>query len=817
MFRRMDMSQEEEELELQPRAFFRTPSDGSLEDVPSSSSDRDGDFSDSARPEDDAVAGVLAKLTLALRASVTSAAKSHTGPITSAVVAEWVEKTNLSANAVETIFNSLSPWASGKRASANAARASIAEHASSDVAGEGDEEEYSPASDSVPALEQGVPFPGIPKEVRVNVICAGMKGILVLPKGYKKLQERVLVDGASIRPSQFEADAGRGSAKKWKISIRVMRKDGGEGSTVADWIDKHGYHPVGLVVGGDEVKPASAPAKTAKKSDFEVKLENLLDEDGDIELASVKDFIRFMQNTSRTQERSLLLQVIRGTKNKKCLRAFAAGNGLDALQTWMGECKKSFQSTLLVSILRTLKLIPVTLDILTKTSIGTDLTKLKSYEVPVGEAEHGNTEMNTKVVLLSKSVKTHWKSQITASNATEAPKPTATVPPPVKAAPPPAPVPEKTVAAVSKAVELGDDDLFGGAKKSAPAPVKAPVKTVTKITMEKKVAPPPSVSTKKPSVSVSDLINKNSKATKVGAAPPQRETKQETMAASGGGGETQGKKRKRKSVTWASEDMLEQVRVFEKDAKQPKEVAFPDPVRDGMDASALERRDKEVEAERKAAAKQHQRRLDEMRAYVPWRTPRAVVLPPDPDAHEPITPGCDSEEFQRILRIEAERPSVKYKRVTDIPDSPAEAPNEDDQLDLANTPAFSLEFQAEPAVEPAPAQYAAPPLAAPAFDASALAALAASLQQGPAAAPPPTTSYVQPHIPAQPAVMPMNYAPAPAPAPKQVTVGGAPVPVQNNIVVNGKTYRGVCAFFNTPRGCNWGDKCGYLHQAGINP
>jgi protein phosphatase 1 regulatory subunit 10 len=63
----------------------------------------------------------------------------------------------------------------------------------------------------------------------------------------------------------------------------------------------------------------------------------------------------------------------------------------------------------------------------------------------------------------------------------------------------------------------------------------------------------------------------------------------------------------------------------------------------------------------------------------------------------------------------------------------------------------------------------------------------------------------------------MNYAPAPAPAPKQVTVGGAPVPIQNNIVVNGKTYRGVCAFFNTPRGCNWGDKCGYLHQAGINP
>ena len=27
--------------------------------------------------------------------------------------------------------------------------------------------------------------------------------------------------------------------------------------------------------------------------------------------------------------------------------------------------------------------------------------------------------------------------------------------------------------------------------------------------------------------------------------------------------------------------------------------------------------------------------------------------------------------------------------------------------------------------------------------------------------------------------------------------------------------RGVCAFFNSPTGCSWGDKCGFLHQVGL--
>ena len=128
---------------------------------------------------------------------------------------------------------------------------------------------------------------------------------------------------------------------------------------------------------------------------------------------------------------------------------------------------------------------------------------------------------------------------------------------------------------------------------AAPAPKTTVVKAVTKITMEKKVAPP-SISTKKPSMSVNDLINKSSKATKFAAVPVQKPKETEEKL------DKSGKKRKRKTVAWVPEDKLEQVRVFEKDAKQPKEVAFPDPSRDGTtDASVGKLWSEETEKSRR--------------------------------------------------------------------------------------------------------------------------------------------------------------------------------------------------------------------------
>lgn len=798
------------------------------------------------------MAAVLAKMPLGVRAQLTAAAKSSTMPVARGVLDEWVERTRLDISTVEQIFAS---FAKSSRASAAAARDQVARLAAQDEAAP-EEEEYAPgdaddvedvdvdteedipafpssASADVPPLQEGVPFPGIPRDVAVDVVCGDLRGRLELKRGYKKLQERVRCGDETMTPSKFETDGGRGSAKKWKISLRIVRSDGKPGATVGDWIDKHGYHPAGLVVGGEEKeKPKAAPSAPprAKKSAFEIQLDPLLDAEGDVALRTIPKFVRMMRETTKPKERALLLQIIRGTKNKSCLREFGQSaelKGLDVLQDWMMDARRRYQSTLLVSILRTLKMIPVTLEALTRTSIGTQLSKMKSYEVPEHEEEYDNTEMNTKVVVLSKSVKNTWKAQITAPHVSQpsAAKPAAAVAPP--AAKPVAKPPAAPAAPAPKAVELGDDDLFGRAKKAAPEPKTTVVKTVTKITMEKKVAPP-SVSTKKPSMSVNDLINKSSKATKISVAPVQKPKHAEEKL------DKSGKKRKRKTVTWASDDKLEQVRVFEKDAKQPKEVAFPDPSRDGAtDASsrkALERRDREVEAERKAAAKQHQRRLDEMRATISWRTPRRIESVRDHPDPEALAPGAESEEFQRILRIEAEKPSVKYKSLKDIPDSPAEAPNEDDQLDLDNTPAFFMEFQEEE-VAPQPPMPAAQPGGLPAnIDFAALGALLANVQQNGGLQPPPPAhgyapppaAYAPPPPPPHQAFAPQApYVPGTAQPPQQPSkpalVGGQPVPAQHALNVGGKTYRGICAFFNTPRGCNWGDKCGYLHEVGRNP
>ena len=801
----------------------------------------------------------LAKLPLATRAKLVAAAKSSKSTRREELES-WSRVTELDVALIEQVFANFAPKS---RASAVAARDVVTRIAAADGA-QPEQDEYDAQADAqdddddrlpsssaspMPELIDGEPFPGITRDVFAKVTCGDMTGVLELRAGYRSRDERVrTASGDYVTPSKFESDAGRGSAKKWRISLRLLLPNGRKGETVGEWIDRNRYHPKGFVVGGEkEDKPPKAPpvSKSAPRSAFEIQLDLLLDPDGDIEIRSIAKFVRMMRETTKPKERSLMLQVIRGTKNKECLRVFGQDDnvkGLDVLQDWMEDSKRKFQSTLLVSILRTLKLIPVTLEALTRTSIGAKLSKLKSYEVPEGHEEFDNTEMNNKVVALSKSVKNTWKEQITAPHSTTQPpvKPlttsasTSTARPAVAAVPAKA-APTATTAPVPKAVELKDDDLFGGASKPVTAASKTTVvKTVTKITMERKVAAP-SVTTKKPSVSVNDLLKTSTKSTKIAA--PLVKAKPEVDDAVKE--DATGKKRKRKSVTWAPDDELEQVRVFEKDAKRPKDVAFPDPVRDGDDAEskrALEMRDKEVEAERKAAAKQHQRRLDEMRASVNWRPPKRI---PRVGEQEGMAPGAESEEFERMLRVEAEKPSVRYANVKDIPDTPAEAPNEDDQLDLDNTPAFFMEFQEEELSQ----QMFSPPLPSPVvpmvqpglalppnIDFAALSALIANVQQSAAGAPPPPVATFAPPPAAKvyppPPPPPQMYAPQPPyqpgvpqppQVPKQATVGGAPVPVQASFTHNGKAYRGVCAFFNTPRGCNWGDKCGYLHESGVVP
>lgn len=85
----------------------------------------------------------------------------------------------------------------------------------------------------------GVPgtYPG-DGDVRVSVVCGAIKGVLLLPK------RRIIINAGTkgareVSPTEFERLGGKGSAKKWRLSIRL--RSGGR--HIGEWLVQHGYDP----------------------------------------------------------------------------------------------------------------------------------------------------------------------------------------------------------------------------------------------------------------------------------------------------------------------------------------------------------------------------------------------------------------------------------------------------------------------------------------------------------------------------------------------------------------------------------------------
>ena len=149
------------------------------------------------------------------------------------------------------------------------------------------------------------------------------------------------------------------------------------------------------------------------------------------------------------------------------------------------------------------------------------------------------------------------------------------------------------------------------------------------------------------------------------------------------------KPKKKKSLTWASSDELEQRKIYVPDPndwliKYDDKSAGMD-ADDDSDASveaALKRKAREEESERNAAAKARKRKMEQMRATTSWKIPKDI--PRDPELN--IACGEDSRELHRIAGIVARKKAAVYKDRKEVPDSPAEAPkekaNEDEMLEI---------------------------------------------------------------------------------------------------------------------------------------
>ena len=318
-----------------------------------------------------------------------------------------------------------------------------------------------------------------------------------------------------------------------------------------------------------------------------------------------------------------------------------------------------------------------------------------------------------------------------------------------------------------------------------------------------------------------------------------------------------GKPKKKKSLTWASSDELEQRKIYVPDPndwliKYEDKSAGVD-VDDDSDASveaALKRKAREEESERNAAAKARKRKMEQMRATTSWKVPKDI--PRDPELN--IACGEDSRELHRIAGIVARKKAAVYKDRKEVPDSPAEAPNEEANEDEMREIPIQLvvdpaqQQQAPPPLQPQQIQYQHPP-PPPVQQQQVPPMYAPPPQAGMQFPPPPPPPQQQQQQQQQAAAPQLNQAaiqallnqfnrPAGAPPPgaggfNMPQPGTAPPPPPTSttttttarvasharagsVTAAAKSHpRGVCAFFNSPTGCSWGDKCGFLHQVGL--
>ncbi|KAG1679268.1 hypothetical protein FOA52_009298 [Chlamydomonas sp. UWO 241] len=95
-----------------------------------------------------------------------------------------------------------------------------------------------------PAPPPPPPPPSRPVPPTVNVVCNHMAGVFNVGT-----VDVTLPDGQIISATEFERLAGKGSSKKWKTSLRIMKADGWPGITIQDWMIDYGLE-------GPKTRPA---------------------------------------------------------------------------------------------------------------------------------------------------------------------------------------------------------------------------------------------------------------------------------------------------------------------------------------------------------------------------------------------------------------------------------------------------------------------------------------------------------------------------------------------------------------------------------
>ncbi len=360
-------------------------------------------------------------------------------------------------------------------------------------------------------------------EVRVDVVCAGLRGTLVVPPRFTSATVRVLHEGSLISPLRFEELAGKarrdmhaaalcdscarvlpmcaladarravsparpcfarqqGTQKRWRSTLRVVTPDGGEGASVGTWLSQYEaaeQRPTSVAPPAPSssatlpatpvAPPAAAKVASADTEALKNAVGDLIDERGMLDAAHAMDFMRIMRACAAPPERAFVTVVLEGVVARSAagapvLDALIAADVLPALETFIEAAAAAHEALLLNRLLKLLAALPVTLAALQRCGLGKRANKLQKFSATAGLA--GAAAAGAKDVdAAAAALVTKWKAQVSAETAPAPPAKKARV---TSASPAP-----KAVRTLAE-----DTDMFAG--KAKPKPV-APARPTARV------------------------------------------------------------------------------------------------------------------------------------------------------------------------------------------------------------------------------------------------------------------------------------------------------------------------------------------------
>lgn len=486
-----------------------------------------------------------------------------------------------------------------------------------------------------------------------------------------------------------------------------------------------------------ETTKATESPESRKEATLNQQLLDIVDRQGGVsEPQKMIKLQKIMAEEKSPDAQSLLLNIVSNSRRLDLKKVFIDNDGLVVLKAWLIQAIKEKNTQLVRQLLKVIYTLPMTVETLQKSGMGKLIKKLENHPTEVVKKWAVRIMNSWKDVVLNASKKAESSSakkdvaeEKAAAEKARLDKKEKEVSPTAargmkrtREVTPAAPKAAKPGPQLKISASEDFDDLIAGPAKPRPVAEKRKLtglipdhvkrrRHAVQLIEEDVTAPHPIAkgvgSYKSKPLSADDI--KKAKSSGAAAASPlspplvstrrdsdpgkrQRDDDEEAFPDSADvsydEGEGRASKKKKKRVSWASDEKLVQVKMFEKYLPSLMGNA-PRPVGSFAAMMQLEKqREKEVaDQQRKHEEGEWKERFEKMTATVPWKAPQLLYMSPE----YKVAMGEKSKE----MGIQRERQSKilgeYYSREEDIPPTPTEPAEAQEEYDDASVPLIPLD------------------------------------------------------------------------------------------------------------------------------